>query len=66
MSTNVLFRAQLLPWQRPAEWVWECESHGHLKGKQVSFMTTTQPEHSRLIENQEICAESTPFFSFFP
>lgn len=45
-STNTLFHAQLLPWKRPAGWVWEPESHGHLTGKQVSFITTTPLIHT--------------------
>lgn len=32
--------------ETPCKWAWECKSHGHQKGKQVSFITATQPIHS--------------------
>lgn len=32
--------------ETPCKWAWECESHGHQKGEQVSFITATQPIHS--------------------
>lgn len=43
LTATALFHAPQLPWQRPAKWAWEHESHGHSKSKQVSFMTATWP-----------------------
>lgn len=41
--------------ETPCKWAWECESHGHQKGKQVSFITATQPVHTVQIRSTNLC-----------